>query len=429
MSPQDTSNDPQDQQSLHSAETNSNDDTFMDGLVWQDPDGARAWTRDPPPPLVGGIPSNHDIPHPDLLNIPDPSVYSLHVEVPAVDSASASPSDSTQPSEGRPSKPFNAPRRPGIVARNLHGTAFPTQVPAASPAVAAAAIASMVGGAVIGEGGGTAILKPRATEMGFQDEERREMVLFTLFCAIGIVIGYLEASGVFNAPYSKFRRERWSSTLGYMSTRLGMLMINMSTLLLILVAYLFYGDPTCPFHLVTLGFYLVFYFKRILEVLFVHSYSGPVSVAAVIYMTVGNLAMTALSCVSILFTHEKDDSNFSVLLLPIPLILFGLAGNFYHHVLLARLRRNVSKSKKTMSRPYRIPRGGLFYHTTCPHYLLEILAWIGFSVTVHRPAIYGQVMYILCKLAGRAFQTRRWWVYRNIPGYPAQRTSIIPFII
>ncbi|KAJ3109180.1 hypothetical protein HDU97_008579 [Phlyctochytrium planicorne] len=214
----------------------------------------------------------------------------------------------------------------------------PPLSPQTSPQQSSAAAYIAQAAAGVATAAGAGLLQPRANESAFQDEERREMILFTLFCAIGIVIGYLEGSGVFNAPYSKFRKERWS-TLGYMSTRLGMLIINAATLLLIICVYAVYADMTCPFHLVTI----------------------------------------------------------------------------------------VTKGKKTMSRPYRIPRGGLFYHVTCPHYLLEVLAWVGFSVTVHRPAIYGQVLYIFCKLAGRAYQTRKWYI-RNVQGFPARRTAIIPYI-
>ncbi|KAJ3113850.1 Steroid 5-alpha-reductase det2 [Phlyctochytrium bullatum] len=422
-------------------------------------------------------------------------------------------------------------------------------------------------------------LKPRsATPQGLFDEERREMVFFTLFLAVGLVIGYLEASGSFNAPYSKFRKERWSS-LGYMSTRWGMLCINVATLALVVAVYAVYGDVAgCAFHQVTLGVWVVVYVKRVVEILTVHSYSGPVTVVAVLYMTAGNLAVTTMSCISILFTHQKDDTNLPVLLLPIPLILFGLLGNFYHHLLLARLRRfrrlyatskllsasssspgpvctagccapcpacaagtpngagggaagsthptggspippddhdqhqgpaaaatptptttpattlrHICTTRKkhhhhhhhhhngttapqphpasattaatttgnpaahpsspthpttsdakhgisarlraaarataiVMAKPYRIPRGGLFYHTACPHYLLEVVAWFGFAVMVHRPSAYGHVLYVGFKLAGRAWQTRKWYL-QNVPGYPPNRTSIVPFLL
>lgn len=45
--------------------------------------------------------------------------------------------------------------------------------------------------------------------------------------------------------------------------------------------------------------------------------------------------------------------------------LIGQGSNFYHHILLTRLRSNES-------REYKIPEGGLFSLVNCPHYLSEI---------------------------------------------------------
>ncbi|KAL0403538.1 UNVERIFIED_CONTAM: Very-long-chain enoyl-CoA reductase [Sesamum radiatum] len=51
----------------------------------------------------------------------------------------------------------------------------------------------------------------------------------------------------------------------------------------------------------------------------------------------------------------------------------GIVGNFYHHYLLSKLRDKNDKG-------YTIPRGGLFSLVICPHYLFEILTFIGFSL-------------------------------------------------
>jgi very-long-chain enoyl-CoA reductase len=128
-----------------------------------------------------------------------------------------------------------------------------------------------------------------------------------------------------------------------------MLFINICPLLLILSLYYGYADLSQPYHLFTYTFYLSIYTKRIFEVLFIHKYSGKVTVTAIIYMTVSNVVMAALSCLSILFTHEPDDSNWGVLLLPVPLIIFGLVANFYHHILLARLRTRGGYAYITMA--------------------------------------------------------------------------------
>ncbi|KAJ1567568.1 hypothetical protein HK405_005497 [Cladochytrium tenue] len=253
--------------------------------------------------------------------------------------------------------------------------------------------------------------------------EKWDLTMFAIISAVGLVIGYLEASGIFNAPYSKFRRERLANW-GYVSTRWGMLAIDGVALLIVLLFYLLYaGDE--PYHTVTFFIYTVICVKRILEILFLHRYSGPVTVSCVVYLLALRAALTASACASILFTHQDDDNNWVSLLLPVPLVAFGLIGNHYHHILLAQLRSN---GKVHPQRPYRVPRGGMFFQAACPHYLMELLVWLGFSVVVHRATMYGILIYTSCQLVGRAVQTRRWYV-ANVRGFPPDRTCLVPFLL
>ena len=54
----------------------------------------------------------------------------------------------------------------------------------------------------------------------------------------------------------------------------------------------------------------------------------------------------------------------------VALFLLGITGNFYHHCLLSRLRGKDDKG-------YKIPKGGLFRFVICPHYLFEIIEFVG----------------------------------------------------
>ncbi|KAJ1561060.1 hypothetical protein HK405_005052 [Cladochytrium tenue] len=155
--------------------------------------------------------------------------------------------------------------------------------------------------------------------------EKWDLTMFAIISAVGLVIGYLEASGIFNAPYSKFRRERLANW-GYVSTRWGMLAIDGVALLIVLLFYLLYAGKVHP------------------------------------------------------------------------------------------------------QRPYRVPRGGMFFQAACPHYLMELLVWLGFSVVVHRATMYGILVYTSCQLVGRAVQTRRWYA-ANVRGFPADRTCLVPFLL
>ncbi|KAJ3314912.1 hypothetical protein HDU76_002325, partial [Blyttiomyces sp. JEL0837] len=130
---------------------------------------------------------------------------------------------------------------------------------------------------------------PASFHIGAESEERWEMLMFTILSAVGLVVGYMEASGVFNAPYSKFRKERWT-TWGYMPTRPGMLIIEGTTLAVISALYYIHGELD-PYHCVTYAIFCTIYTKRILEILFVHKYSGPISKTAVFFFLRNSLLL------------------------------------------------------------------------------------------------------------------------------------------
>jgi hypothetical protein len=101
----------------------------------------------------------------------------------------------------------------------------------------------------------------------------------------------------------------------------------------------------------------------------------------------------------------------------------GLAGNFYHHYLLSRLRAAGGGDKKV----YKIPTGGLFGLVTCPHYLFEILAFFGF-------AMISQTLYALtvavgtaAYLAGRSSATRKWYDSK-FDEFPSRIKALVPYV-
>merc|ERR1711920_450348 len=51
----------------------------------------------------------------------------------------------------------------------------------------------------------------------------------------------------------------------------------------------------------------------------------------------------------------------------------GITGNFYHHWLLANLRKPGDKG-------YKIPTGGFFEYVAAPHYFMELIEWLGAAV-------------------------------------------------
>ncbi|MBA0571140.1 hypothetical protein Golob_004730, partial [Gossypium lobatum] len=77
-----------------------------------------------------------------------------------------------------------------------------------------------------------------------------------------------------------------------------------------------------------------------------------------------------------------------------------ISGNFYHHYLLSKLRTKGDKE-------YKIPKGGLFELVICPHYLFEILEFLGISLisqTLYSFSVtLGSALYLMC----RSYVTRK----------------------
>lgn len=104
----------------------------------------------------------------------------------------------------------------------------------------------------------------------------------------------------------------------------------------------------------------------------------------------------------------------------VALFLLGIAGNFYHHLLLSKLRDKGNKG-------YKIPKGGLFRFVICPHYLFEIIELVG--VALISQTIYafsfalGSAMYLM----GRSYATRKWYLSK-FQNFPSEVRALIPYV-
>lgn len=119
------------------------------------------------------------------------------------------------------------------------------------------------------------------------------------------------------------------------------------------------------------------------------------------------------------------------------LITFGVGqlGNLYHHYLLSQLRKSdvkVSNSQGSQSiaqtAQYSVPRGGLFGFVTMPHYFFEIVAWLGLAICCQHIHALLVTCSMFTYLLNRA-QTTRVWYLANVPGFPAERKSLVPFLL
>jgi hypothetical protein len=98
----------------------------------------------------------------------------------------------------------------------------------------------------------------------------------------------------------------------------------------------------------------------------------------------------------------------------------GVVLNIHSDEVLLRLRAPGERS-------YRIPYGGAHRFVSCPNYLGEIVAWVGFAVMTSSTAAWAFAVYTIANLAPRARDHHRWYV-TTFAEYPRERRKLVPFV-
>ena len=244
---------------------------------------------------------------------------------------------------------------------------------------------------------------------------------------------YVEMKGtpLLSLGYSKFRGN--GSTMS-ISSKIGMFASHFVPFL-IASACLTYGmikiNPNIlvPMNLVTL-LYAIQFLRRSLEVLFIHSYSGPIDLltaAFIAVLYVGNVVFSSWK-----FVPRNSVSPTHLILIGIFIFLIGQIGNFYYHYRLRNLRKQkVNSISVPSAKGYFLPTGGLFDVLICPHYTFEILSFVGVMVTTnfdyYQLAVVFSVIVYLCT---RALMNKRWYVDKGFDKDTInKRYLFIPYVI
>ncbi|KAM3392034.1 hypothetical protein ACQJBY_013268 [Aegilops geniculata] len=167
----------------------------------------------------------------------------------------------------------------------------------------------------------------------------------------------------------------------------------------------------------------VHFLKRVLEVLFIHRYSGNMPLNTALTISSSYL----LSAITMIYAQhlavELPDPTTNLLYPGMLLFAVGIAGNFYHHYLLSQLRKGGDDDKG-----YKIPKGGLFEFVTCPHYLFEITGFFGFAMISQTVYALTMASGTAAYLVGRSFATRRWYKSK-FEEFPASIKALVPYIL
>lgn len=236
------------------------------------------------------------------------------------------------------------------------------------------------------------------------------IILYSFFLLLALGVGPAEYFGSSMMNYSKFRTGKG------ISGRTGMVILYF----LPFAAITFVALPYLPVaSLVQWMVYLAvaFHFvKRVLESLFVHKYAGKID----LFTTFAIAGFYSLAAGMIGWLNRNPlsvpDAWFYI---GISLYIIGMAGNFYHHKLLADLRKN--------SLDYFIPKGGLFEYVVCPHYLFEILIWLGIALLSRHLVAWIILLFIVLYLVTRSLRALKWY-HEKFQDFPKDRKAILPFV-
>ncbi len=100
------------------------------------------------------------------------------------------------------------------------------------------------------------------------------------------------------------------------------------------------------------------------------------------------------------------------------------AGGF---VTVVRADNRLRALRPTRGAQYQVPRGGLFEYVSCPHYLGEIVEWMGWALLTWSWAGLVFAFWTAANLVPRAQALHR-WNRAQLPGYPPTRKALIPFV-
>lgn len=242
--------------------------------------------------------------------------------------------------------------------------------------------------------------------------------LCVVLAASSPLLFVLEAKGWMSFGYSKFAKRERAFTL---PSRVGMLVIYAPAVALVWLPL--YGHPLTAWHVVVAAMVSAHFLKRCLETLFLHRYSGvmhldSVAMICALYSlqawTLGQLAASDVGPTGMPAPGLDVGTG-----LGFALWCVGVGLNFHHHVLLAHLR-------KPGEREYKLPRGGLFPYVACPHYLAELIGWIGFSLTFRHIGALLLTFVMVMYLAGRSHATLAWYRERLGDQVPRSWKRLVP---
>lgn len=157
-----------------------------------------------------------------------------------------------------------------------------------------------------------------------------------------------------------------------------------------------------------------------MQVLFIHKFSGKAALDHSVVISTSYTLITTATIYAQYLTRGLPEPPVNLMYVGVVVFFIGISGNFYHHYLLANLRKDGEKQ-------YKIPRGGLFSLVICPHYLFEVVGFLGISFISQTVYAFFFTIGMAGYLVGRSYATRKWYMSK-FEDFPKDVKALIPYI-
>ncbi|XP_075507970.1 uncharacterized protein LOC142544819 isoform X1 [Primulina tabacum] len=229
--------------------------------------------------------------------------------------------------------------------------------------------------------------------------------------------GYMETKGK-HMKYSKL----WSQPEEQpkIPSKKGMFIVYAPAFLASLASLFLFLDENFRFTLLRFCV-TTHFFKRVLEqVLLIHKFSGWIDIEAAITISLSYFLSSTTLIYAQHLTQGLPEPEFDLKYVGLLMFLLGICGNLYHHYLLSKLRSEGEKQ-------YKIPRGGLFDKVICPHYLFEIVGFLGISCISQTLYSCSWTSGLSFYLMGRSYATKKWYESK-FEDFPKDVKALVPYI-
>lgn len=181
------------------------------------------------------------------------------------------------------------------------------------------------------------------------------------------------------------------------------------------------------------GLWSLHFLRRTIEVLFVHDYRRKMSVVESIGAPIYYWFFAFWNGIALRHDNGYRQTFLALTVAGSVMFLLGEFGNCFCHLKLRAFRKEKRAGLLSPNSQHVLPHGFLFECVSCPHYLFEILSWLGFflaSWTLPAALFLLATIITLVTYAHKKYKAYQ-QEFDGLAGrelYPRNRKALIPFV-